>query len=80
MSADPTCDAGDVAMTHSSETEIRGLRLFNALMVPVHLVQGLLMLALSTDFSLPVTTSFLKFDEAAEKLVTDDNTLFDLRL
>ena len=59
---------------------MRGLRLFNALMVPVHLVQGLLMLALSTDFSLPVTTSFLKFDEAAEKLVTDDNTLFDLRL
>lgn len=49
-------------------------------MVPVHIVQGLLMLALSTDYSLPVTTSFLKFDEAAKKLVADDNTLFDLRL
>jgi len=80
MTTDPTYRAGQLAMTHPSETEMRGLRLFNALMVPVHLVQGLLMLALSTDFSLPVTTSFLKFDEAAEKLVTDDNTLFDLRL
>jgi hypothetical protein len=66
MTADPTDHAGQVAMTRSSKTEVRGLRLFNALMVPVHFVQGLLMLALSTDFSLPVTTSFLKFDKASE--------------
>ena len=80
MTADHAIHAGEVAMSRSSKANLRGLRLFNALMVPVHLVQGLLMLALSTDFSLPVTTSFLKFDEAAEKLVTDDNTLFDLKL
>jgi hypothetical protein len=58
----------------------RRLRLFNAAMVPVHVAQGIAILALSADFSLPVTTSFLKFDEAARKLVTEDNTLFDLRL
>ena len=58
----------------------RRLRLFNAAMAPVHIAQGIAILALSTDFALPVTTSFLKFDEAARKLVTEDNTLFDLRL
>jgi hypothetical protein len=56
------------------------LRLFNALMVPLHFGQGILMLALSTDFSLPVTTSFLRFDEASKKLVEDPNTLGDLRI
>jgi hypothetical protein len=33
------------------------LRLFNAAMVPVHVVQGIAILALSTDFALPVTTT-----------------------
>lgn len=56
------------------------MRIFNAVMAPVHLVQGVLILALSTDFSLPVTTSFLKFDEQAEMLATDADTLFDLWL
>jgi hypothetical protein len=56
------------------------LRRFNALMVPIHVIQGIAILALSTDFSLPVTTSFLEFDKSARKLVTEDNTLFDLRL
>lgn len=56
------------------------LRLFNALMVPVHVLQGVAILVLSTDFALPVTTSFLEFDEPLQKLVTVDNTLFDLRI
>jgi hypothetical protein len=49
-------------------------------MVPVHYTQGVLMLLLSTDFSLPVTTSFLRFDEDLEKLVEDPNTLSDVML
>ncbi|HET9477136.1 MAG TPA: hypothetical protein VFP63_06580, partial [Dehalococcoidia bacterium] len=51
----------------------RGLRLFNGLMVPVHFLQGVLMLALSSDYSLPVTTAFLEYDEPAGRLVTDEN-------
>lgn len=58
----------------------QGLRLFNGLMVPVHFLQGVLMLALSSDYSLPVTTAFLEYDESAGRLVTKDDTLFDLRL
>lgn len=56
------------------------LRLFNAAMALLHSAQGVLMLLLSTDFSLPVTTSFLEFDEVSEKLVATDNTLLDLRI
>ncbi len=66
-------------MTLDQRTK-RRLRIFNAVMAPVHLAQGALMLALSTDFSLPVTTSFLRFDEATERLVEDPNTLGDLRI
>lgn len=61
-------------------SDTRGLRLFNGLMVPVHFLQGVLMLVLSTDYSLPVTTAFLEYDKSAGRLVTDENTLFDLRL
>ncbi|HET9477456.1 MAG TPA: heliorhodopsin HeR, partial [Dehalococcoidia bacterium] len=53
---------------------------FNGLMVPVHFLQGVLMLALSSDYSLPVTTAFLEYDEPAGRLVTDENKLFDVRL
>ncbi len=56
------------------------LRLFNATMAVLHLTQGVIMLLLSTDFSLPVTTSFLEFDEVSEKLVVAEDTLLDLRI
>jgi hypothetical protein len=56
------------------------LRLFNAAMAVLHFVQGVMMLVLSNDFSLPVTTSFLEFDEVSEKLVVADDTLLDLRI
>jgi len=36
------------------------IRLFNAAMAILHALQGLLMLALSSDYSLPVTTTFLR--------------------
>jgi hypothetical protein len=56
------------------------LRQFNVAMGVLHLVQGILMLVLSSDFSLPITTSFLRFDVAANKLVPMQDTLWDLRI
>ncbi len=56
------------------------LRVFNALMAAVHSVQGIAILLLSTAFALPITTSFLVFDERIERLVPEANTLFDLRI
>lgn len=41
------------------------LRVFNAAMAVLHLAQGLAILALSTDFSLPVTSSFVTIPEGA---------------
>ncbi len=43
-------------------------------------MQGVVIFLVSTDFALPVTTSFLAFDAEIEKLVTEGNTLFDLRI
>jgi len=62
------------------EKPYRNLRLFNIMMGVFHLIQGILMLALSSDFSLPVTTAFLEFNEETEKLVPRLDTAFDLPL
>jgi hypothetical protein len=64
----------------ASQATFERLRLFNLLMVVLHAVQGLVMVALSTDFSLPVRSNFYVFDEQAQMLVTRTETLFDLRL
>jgi hypothetical protein len=61
-------------------TDLDKLRRFNAVMGLVHLVQAIVMLVLSSDFSLPVTTAFQKFDPASGRLVSDFRTGFDLRL
>ena len=56
------------------------LRRFNAIMALVHLLQGVFMLLLSTDFSLPVTASFLKLDPSTDKLAAVPEALADLRI
>jgi len=45
-----------------------------------HLIQGILMLLISSDFWLPVTTSFLKMDPAAERLAANPETWLQLRI
>lgn len=57
-----------------------GLRRFNVVMSILHFIQGVAMLLLSSDFKLPVTTSFLKFDVASQKLFPRTETLFDLKI
>ncbi len=54
------------------------LRRFNVIIGFFHLIQAVLMLILSTDFALPVTTAFQVFDESANRLVSDFRTAFDL--
>ncbi len=46
----------------------------------LHLVQGLVMLVLSSDFSLPVTTSFLRFDPTTGSLKPALETLANVRI
>jgi hypothetical protein len=56
------------------------LRAFNGAMALLHLVQGAVVLALSTSFSLPVTSAFLQLQPATDKLEPVSDTLFDLRI
>ena len=56
------------------------LRRFNAAMGLVHLIQGILMLLLSTDFSLPVSSAFLKFSPSVGGLVANPDVIVNLRI
>lgn len=54
--AAPAAVANDMNL---DESDARRLRMYNVVVGLIHLVQGIAMLALSTDFSLPVTRGFL---------------------
>ena len=62
------------------EIKYRKLRRFNIIMGFFHLIQGILMLMLSSDFSLPITSSFQVFDTTLNKLVPLHDTLVNLQI
>lgn len=57
-----------------------GLRRFNFIMGCLHLAQGMLMLFLSTSFTLPVTTLYLRFDKTSASLVQNLDQPYSLRI
>ena len=67
-------------MSGSSQVSIQGLRRFNLIMGVFHLVQGVLMLLLSNEFSLPVASSFQVFDPSANQLVPLHDVIGELRV
>lgn len=56
------------------------LNRFNLVMAVLHAAQGVAVVALSRHFSLPISTSFLKFDPASQSLVPATHTVFNLSL
>ncbi len=56
------------------------LRRYNFFAGLLHLVQGISVLVLSKDFSLPITGNFLKFNSASQNLDPASTTLFHLSL
>jgi hypothetical protein len=56
------------------------LRLFNALMALLHTAQGVAILLLSNDATVPIRTSFLRFNEQSQALETSTRDIFDLQL
>jgi hypothetical protein len=52
----------------SYEPQFDRLRLYNIFMGFLHLVQALLIILLSNDFKLPVTTSFLTYQAGTGRL------------
>jgi hypothetical protein len=63
-----------------NESKFRNLRRFNAVMCVLHLVQAAGILALSNDYTVSLTTSFLKKLPAVELPQTVTEGLYDLRL
>lgn len=64
----------------TSESRFIRLRWFNAAMSLLHLAQGVVILLLSNDFSVTLTTSFLKWLPATETLRTVSEDVVSLRL
>ena len=64
----------------SYEPQFNRLRIYNLLMGILHLGQAAVVLILSNDFSLPVTTAFLSFLQEEERLWPGIETLFELPL
>ncbi len=62
------------------ETKFANLRKFNAGMGVLHLIQGALIIALSSAYSLPVRTTFLRFDSHTNSLVSVVDTIANLPL
>jgi len=58
----------------------RNLRRWNLAMGALHFAQGVLMLAIASNFSLPVTAAFVSMNQETQALETRLETLFDLRL
>jgi hypothetical protein len=61
------------------EPTFQRLRRYNLWMGFLHLAQGVAVVWLSNDFSVPVTTNFLKFNAVTQTLETMTKTVFDLR-
>ena len=62
----------------SYEIQFLKLRRYNLFMGFLHLAQAVVIFLLSNDFSLPITTSFLKFIPQTGKLGPVTNTLVNL--
>ncbi|MDP3999817.1 MAG: heliorhodopsin HeR [bacterium] len=56
------------------------LRRFNLIMAGLHAVQGIAILWLATDFTLPLNLGYLRFDAAAQSLVPAAKTITDVPL
>lgn len=56
------------------------LRNLNYIAAGLHAIQAVAVLALSKDFSVPVTGSYLVFDRAAQKLLPASKELFTIQL
>lgn len=60
--------------------KLNGLRHFNIFMAFLHFAQGIAMLLVSSNFSLPVMSSYLRFNVLTQKLVPDQQVLFDIKI
>jgi hypothetical protein len=67
-------------MGKDDEAKFKNLKNFNLAMGVLHFIQGILMLALSNDFTLPVTRGYLEFNNITRSLESASVTIFELRI
>ncbi|MFP4135741.1 MAG: heliorhodopsin HeR [Candidatus Acetothermia bacterium] len=65
---------------NGGDSEFRQLRFYNFGMGFLHLIQGILMVILSSDFSLPVSTLYLRFNTETTSLTQNLQTIGNIRL
>jgi len=65
--------------TPESEASYTSLRRFNLIMGFLHLIQGILMIALSNATTYPIYTNYLNFDVATRSLAPNPQLLYELR-
>lgn len=70
----------EVAGEVNEEGRFKRLRYFNGFMCLLHLVQGVFMWILSSDFSLPVTTVYLRFNAQTGELVQNLQQAWQIRI
>lgn len=70
----------DAIAVLEQDSRFRNLRTWNLSMFFLHLAQGILMLVLSSSFALPVTTAYVEFNVATQKLNTVISSLGDIRI
>ncbi len=71
---------GIANILNPQEIKLRRLKTFNMVMAFLHLLQGVAILILSSDFSLPVTTSFVQYVPSLGKLEPVLKTIFSVRI
>jgi hypothetical protein len=65
-------------MDQSDDIKFQKLRRFNGAMGVIHLIQGMLMLALSSSYSLPIKSSFLQYDPVTKAIAPVTSTLINI--
>ncbi|MFA5134869.1 MAG: heliorhodopsin HeR [Patescibacteria group bacterium] len=68
------------AIPQQDEAKFGKLRRFNIIMAALHAVQGFLMLFLSSDFALPITSAFVEMNRQSLKLEPVLKTEFTVQL
>lgn len=64
----------------TEEKTFSKLRLYNAVMGFFHLAQGILMLVLSNNFTLPINTSYLNFNLTTKTAIPVTANIYNLRI
>ncbi len=67
-------------MKKDDDSIFKKLRIFNLVMAVLHFLQGVLMVILSTDFTITVTRGFLDLDPVTDRLVQDSAEVIEIPL